>query len=402
MDNFKSMIRISLGLTIILIAILSTIVSTGLSISYFQALTSDSTLSLVVVLFIILLQSMVLVGSISKGIVYKKTPQHYYTIVRFTRICFLISVLSTISFFNQFDKADRIVVIKELLYFIPIPGLNENNWLVSNLTNMTLIWLSCIVIDLMSMFFPSVGSDLITGISTKEKIDLEKTYTMKLIALLTYYPKKIIDQKCIEYGIIKLADNEKVSNELDGFKFEVSNENLVSKKLAGKVSNKNFEVSKKLADNEVSKNKKLAVSNELEVSKLDKVSNKLANEEIESVSKVSKPDKESISKLADNEVSNKLEKLAVSKKLANEKLAESTKKVSNEKLAVNEIKAKKVSNEKLAEKVSSYIKANYEIEDTIKTKDLLTKFNLNKTQWYKLKKSLDVIETIGTKTKRAI
>lgn len=201
------LIRYTLGLTIILIAVLSTVVSTGLSIMYFSQLTTNETLSIVVVLFIILLQGMVLFGSISKGTIYKTTPQHYYTLIWFTRICFLISVLSTISFFNQFDKSDRTQVIQDLLYAIPFLNLSNNEWLVSNLTNMTLIWLSCIVIDLMSMFFPSVGSDLISGISTRKKIEIQdKTYLMKIFELLTYKPKKYIDNKCKEYGIIEDQD----------------------------------------------------------------------------------------------------------------------------------------------------------------------------------------------------
>jgi hypothetical protein len=59
----------------------------------------------------------------------------------------------------------------------------------------------------MSMFFPSVGSDLISGISTRKKIEIQdKTYLMKIFELLTYKPKKYIDNKCKEYGIIEDQD----------------------------------------------------------------------------------------------------------------------------------------------------------------------------------------------------
>jgi hypothetical protein len=204
MNKFSKFMAIFFGLIIILLSILSSIVSTGLSIAFFSNLTTDENLTLVVIGFIVLLQIMVLVGSIVKGIVYQRTPQHYFKIVWFTNICFLISVLSTISFFNQFDKIARKDVIKDLLYSIPFLNLNNNTWLVDNLTNMTLIWLSCIVIDLMSMYFPSIGSDLITGISTKQKINLNNnSYLVKIFKLITYYPKSFIDNKCIELGIIE-------------------------------------------------------------------------------------------------------------------------------------------------------------------------------------------------------
>lgn len=422
------LIRYSLGLTIILIAVLSTIVSTGLSIMYFSQLTTNETLSMVVVLFIVLLQSMVLFGSISKGTIYKTTPQHYYTLVWFTRICFLISVLSTISFFNQFDKADRTAVIQDLLYMIPFLNLSNNSWLVTNLTNMTLIWLSCIVIDLMSMFFPSVGSDLISGISTKAKIEIQdKSYLRKIFELLTYKPKMLIDKKCIELNIVSTP--EKVSTK----KYKVSKfklaQNKVSKlKLA---QNEKLAVSKnELAQNKVSKlelankvsKEKLVVSNQLanEVSKLNQVSTKLASEEFPTVSKVSTklaPNKnKDISKLATDKVSTKLAKnnkvsteIVSNEKLANEVSKLATNEVSK-KLVVStnnidelaEKKKAKFEVSKLANEVSNFIKANYEIEETIKTKELLEKFKLTKNKWYELKKSLDIIETVGTKTKRAI
>lgn len=204
MNKFKIAVIWFFGLLIILIALLSTIVSTGLSIAYFTELTNDSNLQMVVIGFIILLQSMVLIGSIVKSVIYKRCPQHYNKIIWFTNICFIISVLSTISFFNQFDKIQRKEVIEDLLNFVPWIQLNTNEWLVSNLTNMTLIWLSCIVIDLMSMFFPSIGSDLISGISIKEKIQLQEIgYLTKIWKLITYLPKNWIDKKCIEYKIIK-------------------------------------------------------------------------------------------------------------------------------------------------------------------------------------------------------
>jgi len=215
MNKFSKFMAIFFGLIIILLSILSSVVSTGLSIAFFSNLTTDENLTLVVIGFIVLLQIMVLVGSIVKGIVYQRTPQHYFKIVWFTNICFIISVLSTISFFNQFDKLARKDVIKDLLYSIPFLNLNNNTWLVDNLTNMTLIWLSCIVIDLMSMYFPSIGSDLITGISTKQKINLNNnSYLVKIFKLVTYYPKSFIDNKCIELGIIEDKNLGQTNNNL--------------------------------------------------------------------------------------------------------------------------------------------------------------------------------------------
>jgi hypothetical protein len=218
MNKFSKFLSIVLGVFIILVAVASAIVSTGLSISYFQSLTNDDMLSYVVSGFVILLQGMVLLGSISKGIIYKRTPQHFYNIVRFTNVCFGISVLSTISFFNEFDKLQRIEVIRDLLYMIPFLNLNNNDWLVTNLTNMTLIWASCIVLDLMSMYFPAVGSDLITGISTRKKLTIkEKSYFTKIAELITFYPKKIIDDKCYNLGIIdenSLQENDVIEKPL--------------------------------------------------------------------------------------------------------------------------------------------------------------------------------------------
>lgn len=183
-----------LGLLIILFAVGATCVSTGLSIAYFSELTNDDTLSLVVTGFVVLLQSMVLLGSISKGIIYKKTPQHFYTVLWFTKICFIISVLSTITFFNGFEKSQREVVIEDLLTSIPYVNLQTNVWLVDNLTNLTLIWISCVVLDLMSMYFPAIGSDLISGISTHKKLEIQdRGYVMKVIKIITFYPKKYID-----------------------------------------------------------------------------------------------------------------------------------------------------------------------------------------------------------------
>lgn len=208
MTKFSKVISVILGFLIIFFGIASTAVSTGLSIAYFQSLTTDETLTLVVYGFVILLQVMVLLGSVSKGVIYKRTPQHFRNITWFTRICFVISVLSTINFFNGFDKTQRIDVIRDLLYMIPFLGLKNNEWLVTNLTNLTLIWASCIVIDLMSMYFPAVGSDLITGISTREKLEVhDKSYFEKVIELITFYPKKIINDKCNELGIISCDED---------------------------------------------------------------------------------------------------------------------------------------------------------------------------------------------------
>ena len=345
MEHIKTIIRFGLGIIIILLAVLASIVSTGLSISYFQSLTNNDTLSFVLFGFVVLLQLMVLIGSIAKGIIYKRTPQHYYVVLWFTRICFVISVLSTISFFNQISVESRTKVIKDLLYFIPVPGLNSCDWIVTNLTNLTLVWLSCIIIDLMSMYFPAIGSDLITGISTRDKIDIRnKSYPMKIYELLTFKPKQYIDKKCIEYGL--------VSNEIELAENEVSKKKLAENKVSSEI---------KLAENEVSNDLKLA----------EKVSNiDIDNDSEVSNLKLAKPTEKKVFNLADKKVSKKI------------------------KLAENKVS--------LSEEVSNYIKANYEINDTIKTKDLLTEFNLTKNNWYKIKKELNIIETNGTKTKRII
>ena len=201
-----------MGISIILISMIATVVSTGLSIAYYQGLQFGE-VSLVVVAFIILLQLMVFLGSVSKGIIYERTPQHYYTVIFFTKVCFVISVLSTISFFNAFEKVQRTEVVKELLYSIPFLNLNHNNWLVVNLTNLTLVWGSCIVIDLMSMYFPAIGSDMVSGISTRKKLKIkDKNYFTKIYELLMYYPKMFIDKKCIQLGIIEADTPDTLSD----------------------------------------------------------------------------------------------------------------------------------------------------------------------------------------------
>ena len=197
-NRFKSVITVLLGVFIILISIFAYLVSTGLSIMYYDN-AQEGPIDLTITGFVILLQSMVFVGSLAKGIIYERTPQHYKMIAWFTNVSFIISVFTTVSFFNTFDKTQRIEVIKDLLYTIPFLNLQYNNYLIVNLTNLTLIWASCIVIDLMSMYFPSVGADIIMGISTKKSRKIatdKKSYFTKIREILLYGPQRFIDFLC--------------------------------------------------------------------------------------------------------------------------------------------------------------------------------------------------------------
>lgn len=205
--------RCLMGILILIISIIASIVSTLLTISYFNSIALTTGIAVQgVVGFIILMQAMVLLGACVKGIVSKICPQHYNTIRGFTLICFVLSVLSTISFFNQFDKTERANVISDLLNVIPFVELHSNNWLIGNLTNMTLIWISCIIIDLMAMMFPSIGVDLLFKIATRQKIvKTDLSFMDKVIAIIKYLPVKYIDNLCIKLGIMQV-ENEELQN----------------------------------------------------------------------------------------------------------------------------------------------------------------------------------------------
>lgn len=412
--NLKSLIVFLSGAIIILIAIGATIVSTGLSVAYFKTLTNDDVLSIVVLGFVVLLQSMVLIGSIVKGVIYNKTPQHYYTVVWFTRICFVVSVLSTISFFNGLSKVERTNVIQDLLYSIPFLNLNNNDWIVINLTNFTLIWASCFVIDLMSMYFPSIGSDLITGISTRKKLNFkDKSYVTKILELITYHPKKWIDKKCIEYGIIKsdsLQEHKNVMETLSSLQNSLQenikcNENPLQNKNV--MNDTLHDINKPITCNENSLHSKSNYRNELNVMKKCNEPNVMK--------KAQKPvnlDKTVCNERNDysNKELNSLQNPLHSKSNKCNELNSLQKPITcNEPNVMNDKNVMKKCNEKLDSlqelitKIDTYVMENYKCNEKIKVGEIKKQFGLkpNDRKWNdKIRDSLKSCKVINGRLTR--
>lgn len=172
LNNFaSSAFRIIFAVLMLVIAIFATTVSTGLTIYSFNRMTNNMQDKMIVGGFFVLMQLMVLLGGLSLTFIAKYCPQHYKFIKLFTKVAFVLSVLSTTTYFSILDITEREKVITELLKLFPFLFGTFKTWLIEVLTNVTLVWLSCIMLDLMAMRFPAVGIDLLIKNNIVTKVD---------------------------------------------------------------------------------------------------------------------------------------------------------------------------------------------------------------------------------------
>jgi hypothetical protein len=118
-------------------------------------------------------------------------------------------VLSTATYFNTINKEERSKLLGDILNLFPVISGKYEIWLIDILTDMTLIWLACIMLDLMAMKFPSLGIDLIR--KTKITEIAERSTLGKLIYVAFSIPSRKIDYW---YENTKLKNkNGKISHE---------------------------------------------------------------------------------------------------------------------------------------------------------------------------------------------
>jgi len=225
-------IRIGIGCMILILALASTVVSTYLSCVGLLQLLNVLNISIegtkeFTITFVILLQAMVFFGSIAKGFIAKYCPQHYRFISNFTSIAFFISVLSTMTFFSQFDNTDRLDAVTSIIDLIPLIQGGLREWLIDFLTSMSLIYVGAVALDLMSMRFPGVGSDLIFKIATKKKINLnEDSFISRIKNIICHLIDNLISYFESLVGIRKRElENLEGNKELENSKRELEEGN---------------------------------------------------------------------------------------------------------------------------------------------------------------------------------
>jgi hypothetical protein len=94
-----------IAILILAIAVIANIVSTGLTIFSFFRVTKTIESQIIVGGFFVMMQIMVLLGGLVMGFIAQYCPQHYKFMKLFTYLAFVLSVLSTTTYFNIIDKA---------------------------------------------------------------------------------------------------------------------------------------------------------------------------------------------------------------------------------------------------------------------------------------------------------
>jgi len=207
----KKLFNILIGITLILIGILSGIFSTYATIIPISLSFDGSTKVTIVGIFVIVQVSVFFLAMI-KNYIAMEIPQHYILVRRITNILMLVSIVSTVTFFNM-QKHGVIAHQKSIddIYNI-IPFLKVTpfyDWLVNITINIIFIWSVCIILDVLAIKSPLIGFDIMFNIKSKTKIE-NTTIASMIYTILTYKPKQIIESKYLEIKKKDIYKNEDI------------------------------------------------------------------------------------------------------------------------------------------------------------------------------------------------
>ena len=198
-------INIFLATALILLGVACCVVSTYATINPISMSFKGQVKYIMVALFVIV-QISVFFLAMTKHHIEREAPQHYLLVSRISNLLMIVSIVSTITFFNM----NKHIVnahsesVKELFNIIPyVKNLAFYDWLVNVTTNMIFTWSVCVLLDVMAIKLPPVGFDLLAGIKHKRR---QHSLLGMILAILMYKPKTLIESKYKElYELQELA-----------------------------------------------------------------------------------------------------------------------------------------------------------------------------------------------------
>jgi hypothetical protein len=227
-------VNIFLAVALIILGIACGIVSTYATINPIQqAFTGD--VKLIMIGLFIIVQISVFFLAMMKHYIEKEAPQHYLLVSRISNLLMIVSIVSTITFFNMNKHMvnGHVESVKEIFNIIPyISNLECYDWMVNVTVNIIFTWSVCVLLDVMAIKLPPVGFDLMAGIKHRRR---QHSFFGMLLAILMYKPKTIIESKYKELYVLKqdpvktdIMSKENVKTDVlkENVKTDMSKENV--------------------------------------------------------------------------------------------------------------------------------------------------------------------------------
>lgn len=195
-------INIFLATALILLGVACGIVSTYATINPIQKAFTGDVRYIMICLFIIV-QISVFFLAMMKHYIEREAPQHYLLVSRISNLLMIVSIVSTITFFNMNKHIvkEHSESIKEIFNIIPgISNLAFYDWLINTTTNIIFTWSVCVLLDVMAIKLPPVGFDLLAGIKNKRR---HHSLIGMLAAIIIHKPKTIIETRYKELYELK-------------------------------------------------------------------------------------------------------------------------------------------------------------------------------------------------------
>ena len=164
-------VNVFLATALILLGVACGIVSTYATINPIQKAFTGDVRYIMIGLFIIV-QISVFFLAMMKHYIEREAPQHYLLVSRISNLLMVVSIVSTITFFNMNKHIvkEHSETIKEIFNVIPYAAdLAFYNWMVNITTNIIFTWSVCVLLDVMAIKLPPVGFDLLAGIKNKRR-----------------------------------------------------------------------------------------------------------------------------------------------------------------------------------------------------------------------------------------
>lgn len=202
-------INIFLATALILLGVACGIVSTYATINPIQKAFTGDVRYIMIGLFIIV-QISVFFLAMMKHYIEREAPQHYLLVSRISNLLMIVSIVSTITFFNMNKHIvkEHSESIKEIFNIIPyVNNLAFYDWMVNVTTNIIFTWSVCVLLDVMAIKLPPVGFDLLAGIKNKRR---QHSLIGMLAAIIIYKPKTIIETRYKELYELKQLEQVEV------------------------------------------------------------------------------------------------------------------------------------------------------------------------------------------------
>jgi hypothetical protein len=216
-DAEMKRINIFLAVALIILGVACGIVSTYATINPIQKAFTGDVRYIMIGLFIIV-QISVFFLAMMKHYIEKEAPQHYLLVSRISNLLMVVSIVSTITFFNMNKHIveEHSESIKEIFNIIPyVTNLAFYDWMVNVTVNIIFTWSVCVLLDVMAIKLPPVGFDLLAGIKNKRR---QHSFFGMLLAILMYKPKTIVETKYKELYVLK---QDMLKDDVKSFKQDV-------------------------------------------------------------------------------------------------------------------------------------------------------------------------------------